>query len=159
VRPPRSRRVLRLLWVSHRFWWRISDGRIGARAAGLPVLELITRGRRSGRPRSVLLNFVSHRDGFVVVASNAGSEQPPAWWLNLQGEPTALVRRDGREYQARARELFGDERDDLFRAFVRRNRAYARYAETAGRPIPVVLLQVVMTAMDRSPAGLVPEPA
>jgi deazaflavin-dependent oxidoreductase (nitroreductase family) len=107
----------------------------------------------------VLLNFVPHRDGFVVVASNAGSERPPAWWLNLQGEPTALVRRDGREYQARARELFGDERDDLFRAFVRRNGAYAYYAETAGRPIPVVLLQVVMTAMDRSPAGLEPEPA
>ena len=137
----RSRRVLRLLWKGHRFWWRVSGGRLGTRVAGLPVAELITIGRRSGEPRSVLVNYIDHPNGYVVIASNAGSPTPPAWWLNLETTPRAEVMRKGRRERVTPRVLEGDERELAWTAAVAANADYATYAEVAGRPIPVVLLQ------------------
>jgi F420H(2)-dependent quinone reductase len=140
---------MRWLWRGHRLWWRISGGRIGGWAAGLPVLELITTGRRSGEPRSVLLNFVNHPDGWVVVASNAGAASPPAWWRNLEAQPEAAVVRAGERTAVRAEPLGGDDRDHAWEAFVAANPAYGGYAAEAGRDIPVVLLR--RGVGDRSP--------
>jgi F420H(2)-dependent quinone reductase len=134
---------MRWLWKAHRSWWRISGGHLGRRAAGLPVLELITTGRRSGEPRSVLLNFVNHPDGWAVVASNAGASTPPAWWRNLEAHPEAVVMLTGERTVVRASALDGHERDQAWRAFVTANADYERYAAEAGREIPVVLLRRV----------------
>ncbi|MGZ8652430.1 MAG: nitroreductase/quinone reductase family protein, partial [Actinomycetota bacterium] len=46
---------MRVMWKLHRFWYRVSGGRIGSQMAGLPVLRLTTTGRSSGRARSVML--------------------------------------------------------------------------------------------------------
>ncbi|MEX0985391.1 MAG: nitroreductase/quinone reductase family protein [Actinomycetota bacterium] len=140
MRPPSARPVLRALWWVHRAWWRVSGGRIGARVAGLPVLELITNGRVSGKPRSVLLNFIEHAEGVVVVGSNAGADTQPAWWRNLEANNSAQVRRAGSIEPVVARELAGPERDDVWMMFVAANGAYAAYAGATTRPIPVVLL-------------------
>jgi deazaflavin-dependent oxidoreductase (nitroreductase family) len=134
---------MRWLWKGHRFWWRISGGHLGRRAAGLPVLELTTTGRRSGEPRSVLLNFVNHPDGWVVVASNAGASSPPAWWRNLEAHQEAIVMLAGERTAVRASVLDGHERDRAWPAFVAANPDYERYAAEAGREIPVVLLRRV----------------
>jgi deazaflavin-dependent oxidoreductase (nitroreductase family) len=53
------------------------------------VLMLTTIGRRSGQERSVLVNHVRDDEDFIVVGSNWGYEQPPAWRLNLQAYPQA----------------------------------------------------------------------
>ncbi len=108
--------------------------------AGLPVLELITIGRASGKPRSVLLNFVEHPEGVVVVGSNAGADTQPAWWRNLEANSSAKVRRAGSIERVSARELGGPERDDVWMMFVAANGAYAAYAAATTRLIPVVLL-------------------
>jgi deazaflavin-dependent oxidoreductase (nitroreductase family) len=134
---------MRWLWAGHRFWWRVSGGRIGRRVAGLPVLELVTVGRRSGEPRSVLLNFVKHPDGYVVVASNAGAASPPAWWRNLGADPDATIVHEGARAAVRASALEGPERGRAWSSFVAANPDYARYAAEAGREIPVVLLRSV----------------
>ena len=132
---------MRFLWRSHRLWWRVSGGRLGAKMAGLPVIELITTGRRSGERRSVLLSCVLHPDGYVVVASNAGADAHPAWWLNLQASPEATVRRAGSQETVRARELEGAQRDELWSAFVAAYRGYDGYVGATDREIPVVLLE------------------
>ncbi|HEY7478690.1 MAG TPA: nitroreductase family deazaflavin-dependent oxidoreductase [Actinomycetota bacterium] len=137
----RNRRALGLLWKVHRFTWRVSGGRIGTRVAGLPILELITTGRRSGQPRSVLLNYLDDPAGYAVIASNAGSSSPPAWWRNLEATPTAVVRRRGRRQPVTPRVLEGEARERVWSAAVAANGDYATYAEEAGRPIPVVLLE------------------
>jgi deazaflavin-dependent oxidoreductase (nitroreductase family) len=136
----RDRAVLRFLWWGHRFWYRVSAGRIGAKVRNLPVLELTTAGRRSGERRSVLLNHVSHSRGFVVVASNAGSDRPPAWWLNLEADPRAEVRVRGLGTQVRAEIVEGTERHELWSRFVAANPDYAAYERATSRSIPVVLL-------------------
>lgn len=137
----RDRRTLRRLWRLHRLVWRISGGRLGAKVAGLPVVELITTGRTSGERRSVLVNYVDHPNGYIVIASNAGAPTPPAWWRNLEATPRAQVMRKGVREPVTPRVLEGEERERAWNAAVRANHDYATYAEVAGRPIPVVLLE------------------
>ena len=132
---------MRWMWRGHRFWWRISGGRIGASVAGLPVLELITTGHATGRPRSVLLNYAVHPRGYVVVASNGGSDAPPAWWRNLQTHPAAEVHRAGMKERVAAGALEGEDRDGAWATFAGTNPAYARYEAATERRIAVVLLE------------------
>jgi deazaflavin-dependent oxidoreductase (nitroreductase family) len=138
---PRRGPLLRTVWVVHRLAYRLTGGRLGSRAAGLPVLELTTTGRTSGQPRSVLLNFRPHEHGWVVVASNAGHDRHPAWWLNLESNPQARVRVGSRGEDVEARELDGPERERFWRQMVAANPNYAEYEARTDRPIPVVLLE------------------
>jgi deazaflavin-dependent oxidoreductase (nitroreductase family) len=58
----------------------------------MPVLELTTVGRRSGRRHSVLLTSpVQDGATLVVVASRGGDDRSPAWFLNLQDNPEVEV--------------------------------------------------------------------
>lgn len=133
------------MWRGHRFWWRVSGGRLGARIRGLPVLELTTTGRRSGARRSVLLSYVPRDEGFAVIASNAGAANDPAWWSNLRAEPRADVRTRRGRVPVVAEILDGPARDAVWEAAVRANPDYAGYVVAAGRPIPVVLLRRTVT--------------
>jgi deazaflavin-dependent oxidoreductase (nitroreductase family) len=130
------------MWKKHRFWYRVSGGRIGAKIAGLPVLELRTTGRKTGQARSVLLTYLKDPRGFIVIASNAGSTDDPAWWRNLQSSPTATVRTGRTVRDVRMRPLDGAERADAWERAVAAFPGYSTYATTAGRTIPVVLLEV-----------------
>jgi F420H(2)-dependent quinone reductase len=137
----------------HRAVYRRTGGRVGARLAGLDMLLLTTTGRRSGEPRTVPLACFPLRrvaeagaatpapDGdWVVVGSNNGQEREPGWWLNLQACPEAFVQLGGERWRARTRLASGAERERLWPELVRRNPAYARYAQRTSREIPVVVL-------------------
>jgi len=50
---------------------------------------------------------------------NGWDEGHPAWWLNLEAHPDAVVRLSGQEPRpVRAHEATGDERDRLWRRWV-----------------------------------------
>jgi deazaflavin-dependent oxidoreductase (nitroreductase family) len=118
-----------------------SGGRIGKTLFGSPLLVLRTIGRKSGQPRESPVLFVSHRDGYAVVASNAASQRPPAWWRNLQGQPDceAFVGRRWRPVRGRpatdaeARALW----PRLHAAYV----GFEHYRAIAERQLPVVILE------------------
>ncbi len=71
--------------------YRLTRGRVLGRVAGMPVLLLTTTGRRSGRARTTPLTYFEDGTDLVVVGSNGGEDQAPAWWLNLRDEPHATV--------------------------------------------------------------------
>ena len=50
--------LLTTIWRLHRFWYRLSDGRLGAKFQGRDVLLLTTMGRKSGARRSVTLKLL-----------------------------------------------------------------------------------------------------
>lgn len=102
------------------------------RMAGMPSLLLTVTGRRSGLPRSVPLLYVPHGDDYLVVGSNWGQRQHPAWSANLLAHPEAVASIRGREQRVRARQASGDERERLWRAVVRASAAFETYAERAG---------------------------
>ncbi|HEV2010840.1 MAG TPA: nitroreductase/quinone reductase family protein [Candidatus Limnocylindria bacterium] len=140
---PAGRRgpLLTLLWRYHRFWYGLTGGRIGARLAGWDVLLLTTRGRKSGEPRSVTLNYLREGSAFLVIASNAGDARDPLWWRNLKANPDAEVLTGTKRVRVRPREADGVERELLWDKVVARDASYAEYERRTKRRIPVVLLE------------------
>jgi deazaflavin-dependent oxidoreductase (nitroreductase family) len=132
---------MEIIWKLHRFVYRVSGGRVGGTFGGAPVLLLITTGRRSGEPRPVTLTYFEDGDRLVVVASNAGEDRHPAWWLNLREHPHATVRIGGTTTRVRVVEARGEERERLWAELLRRDPGYDEYRLRTHRRIPVVLLQ------------------
>ena len=80
----------------HRILLKVSGGRAGWTAMGMPVLELTTTGRKSGQPRQVMLTSPWQEGSvLVVVASRGGDDNAPAWFLNLQENPDVEVSLQG----------------------------------------------------------------
>ena len=137
----RRTRFIEIIWKLHRFVYRLSGGRLGAAFGGAPVLLLITTGRRSGEPRPVTLTYFEDGERLVVIASNAGEDRHPAWWLNLKEHPDATVQIGDITTRVRAVEAVGEERERLWAELIRRDSAYEKYRLRTDRQIPVVLLQ------------------
>ena len=135
--------IWKVLNAAHRWILRLSGGRLGWRAAGMPVLELTTIGRKSGRSRSVMLpSPVQEGEAWIVVASRGGDDHHPAWFLNLRDHPDVEVRRKGRPKQAmRARITTPEERALLWPQVTATYSGYAGYQEKADREIPLVVLE------------------
>lgn len=137
----RARRTaIRALGRSHVLLYRASRGRVLGRLAGMPVVLLTTTGRRSGRPRTVALTTVPHGDALLLVGSFGGSDEAPAWLLNLRAHPRATVRRGGARWEATARVASAEERERLWPVVVATHDGYARYQARTARRIPVVRL-------------------
>jgi deazaflavin-dependent oxidoreductase (nitroreductase family) len=137
-------RWLSVRWTRVHAWLvRRTKGRVrfGFLFAGdMSILALTTTGRKSGEQRSSVVAFLPHGEAYAVVASNAGSDRTPAWWLNLQADPNGEVDADGVRSHVRARVAEGDEREELWRRFVDANESYERYRGYTERELPVVVL-------------------
>lgn len=123
-------RAVRTLVPADRLVGRLTRGRVVALGL-LPSLVITTTGRRSGLPRSNPLLYVRDGDAYVVVGSNWGQPQQPAWALNLLADPRATVTVAGRVRPVRARLATGAERDRLWRLLVDTWPAYETYARRA----------------------------
>jgi deazaflavin-dependent oxidoreductase (nitroreductase family) len=129
----------------HRGLLKISGGRLGWEAQHMPVLELTTTGRKSGRPHSVMLTSpVQNGRTLVVVASRGGGDQSPAWFLNLRDNPEVQVALKGAAKQRmRARTATPEERARLWPMVVADHKNYAAYQTKTSRQLPLVLLEPV----------------
>ena len=126
---------------AHSWLLRRSRGRLGKRFLGIEVLVLRTVGRRSGKPRESPMFFLEHGDGFAVVASNAASSKPPAWWLNLQARQEADALVGGGWIPVRGRPATSAEAEALWPRFDRMYSGYEHYRQIAERELPVVVLE------------------
>ena len=127
----------------HRSVYLGSSGRLGSRLAWIPMLLLSTQGRKTGLVRTIPLAFMrdtEQHDTYVIVASNGGSERPPAWWLNVQANPIATVQVGRESFLARAELAPPERREALWQELRRRIPPYRRY-ERIEREIPIVLLR------------------
>lgn len=110
------------------------------RDAGLPIIVVTTRGRKTGKVRKLALMRVEHEGEYALVASMGGAPTNPVWYDNLIADPTALVIQDGpvpRDFIAR--EVFGDERDLWWDRAVAAYPPYAEYQQNTSRVIPVLV--------------------
>ncbi len=123
--------------------YRETDGAEGHDWRGTTVLLLSTTGRRSGRERTTPLIYGTKNGDYVVVASRGGSDEHPAWYLNLLDEPEVNVQVRGDRFAARARTAAGEERAKLWESAVQRWPAYDDYQTKTKREIPVVVLERV----------------
>lgn len=110
---------------------------------GLPVVMLTMRGAKTGGIRKVPLMRVEHEGVYAAVASMGGAPTHPQWYANLRANPT-LTLQDGTEsWDAVAREVSGEEREQWWERCVAAFPNYAGYQKKTDRTIPVLLLERV----------------
>jgi deazaflavin-dependent oxidoreductase (nitroreductase family) len=137
-----SDRFLKLMNGTHRAVLRLSGGRLGWNASGMTVLELTTTGRKSGQPRPTMLTSPLRVDSaYIVVASRGGDDTHPAWFLNLQADPSVLVGLKGTTRPMHARVATAAERAALWPRITADHPNYAGYQRRTSREIPLVFLE------------------
>jgi deazaflavin-dependent oxidoreductase (nitroreductase family) len=114
----------------------------------MPQLVLTTTGRKSGQPRTVTVAYGRLGDELLLVGSNFGQEQHPAWALNLEATPSADVDLDGARFTAHARLLQDPaERDAAWAVMDAVYPGYRAYrARVQNREIKMFALSVVPVA-------------
>lgn len=134
-------RALKVVNAVHRGILKASRGRVGGRAKNMPVLELVTTGRKSGERRSVMLTSpLQEGDTIVVVASRGGDDHHPAWYLNVAADPEVDVVMEGRSRPMHAHVATPEERARLWPLVIEVQPHYGSYQDRTDREIPLVLL-------------------
>lgn len=126
----------------HKAIFRASKGRFFGRGFGMPVLELVTTGRKSGARRTTMLTTPIHDEGRVVlVASKGGDNRHPAWFLNLRDDPTVEVTLGGATRPMTARIATDEEKSELWPEIVKNYKGYGQYQTRTERDIPVIICE------------------
>lgn len=113
--PPRW--FVHLAWHVRRGLFRGTKGRVGL---WQPMrnrwgsLRLTATRRRSGQPRSVILGYFQDGPNLITLAMNGWADGDPAWWLNLQEHPVAILELSGSTSTVTARAAEGAERSRLW---------------------------------------------
>jgi deazaflavin-dependent oxidoreductase (nitroreductase family) len=130
------------LMVSGQVWlYQTTNGRLGSTMGGPTVLLLTTKGRKSGRARTVPVMPYREGDDIYVMASLAGAPQHPAWFHNLKSDPDVGVQLGAEKWRARAEIVpEGPERDRLWKAIETAMPRFGEYQKKTTRVIPVVKL-------------------
>jgi len=112
---------------------------------GMHHVMIRTVGRKSGNVHKIAVPFWRDPDDVrVVVASFAGAEKHPSWFVNLRdrdANPEVLVRTQTGAYWSVPDILEeGEEHDRLYALLVEDRAWYANYQEKTSRTIPLVRL-------------------
>ncbi len=127
----------------HQAVYERTDGRLGHRLIGVPSLILRTTGARSGVTRTAVLSYGRDTGDYVVVASNGGQDQPPAWLHNVRANPEVGIQVGRRRATGRARIVDADDPDHprLWRLVNQVNNGrYDGYQRLTTRPIALVVI-------------------
>jgi deazaflavin-dependent oxidoreductase (nitroreductase family) len=118
---------------------------------GWGAMHLTTIGRRSGRQRGVIVGYIEDGSTPVVLAMNGWDEGEPAWWLNLEAHPDAVIRLKGQlERRVRARRVDGEERDRLWRRWAQVDEGLDAYAASRVAETPVIVFDSRAAATDET---------
>ena len=109
--------------------------------AGVDGLVLTTTGRKSGKQRSVLLQYFRDGEDMLLVAADGGAAQHPGWYHNLVAQPAAAVDVRGDSIPVLAERVGETEVEDLWRRILERSPSYERYLRATDRAIPLVRLR------------------
>jgi deazaflavin-dependent oxidoreductase (nitroreductase family) len=117
------------------------EGRAAGKGpSGLPTLLLTTTGRKSGQPRTVALVFLRDGERLVIVASLAGYDHNPAWYVNLQADPECQVQLDHEKMKAIARDATDAERKELWPRLVALLPLWDLFQKQTDRAFPITIL-------------------
>jgi len=132
-----------------RFFGQSPVSWVFARSEGVdynPPILLTTRGRKTGKSRTVVLPHFAAPDGCIaVVGSRGGMPTHPHWALNLMAHGEARIWIERRAVAVRAELAEGPEREPLWASITKRSPVYLDYQRRAAahREIPVFVLTAV----------------
>jgi deazaflavin-dependent oxidoreductase (nitroreductase family) len=111
--------------------------------AALPVVTLVTTGRKSGLSRQHHLIAIPYQDDLALMGTNFGQARTPAWTLNLDANSRATVSYGGVTRNVSARLATPGERTDILATVATKFSGAAHYEQRlrGRRAVPVVVLE------------------
>lgn len=142
IYPRALRRIGRARWfavtVKHagckldKALFRASRGRLTLTGSTAPTMLLTTRGRKTGKDRTVPVFFVRDGDHLVAACENFGLRAASSWPVNLRAHPYATVQIGSRVAQYHARPATRDEYDRCMPRLLADWPAHEVYRERSG---------------------------
>lgn len=122
---------------------RLTRGKVLLSAQMLPGVVLTARGAKSGLERRTPLACMPESDasgavagaGWLLIGSNFGRTDHPAWTANLLARPEAVINWKGEDIPVTARLLTGEERAAAWRTVLAFWPPYATYQARVDREI------------------------
>jgi deazaflavin-dependent oxidoreductase (nitroreductase family) len=119
--------------------FRANEGKVGGPFEGANMVLITTTGAKSGNQRTNPLVYLPDGERIVIIASNGGADNHPAWFYNVKANPEITVEVGTDKYDATTVPLeSGTERDELFARMVAVAPGFAEYEQKTKRVIPVV---------------------
>ena len=129
------------VWVYQR-----SNGRIGGKFRGTPVLLLTVPGRKTGTPHTTCVGFFEDHGGYLVAGSAAGAPRDPQWFRNLRAAGKARIQIGADTRDVTVRFLTAEERDRVWREIIVPTApGFGAYEGKTSRVIPVAHLDPLTT--------------
>ena len=124
--------------------YRAFDGRLASYNKRAKVLMITAPGRRTGVLHSTCVRYLDVPDGFLVWGTASGAPRDPDWFRNLRKAKLADVQLGATTLRVRPRELVAEERDKAWNDIVLAQAPEVeKYAQRAGRTIPVAVLEPI----------------
>ena len=147
--PPRW--FVHTAWRVHHVLYRLSGGRFlwtTSNKRGWGSLRLTTIGRKSGQERSVIIGYLEDGPNLVTLAMNGFDEGDPAWWLDLQSDPNAVVHLARSVRPVRARSSVEQAHNRLWQRWVSVDPNIDANAGRRSTETPVIVLEPRDAALD-----------
>jgi deazaflavin-dependent oxidoreductase (nitroreductase family) len=121
--------------------FRATGGVVGGPFEGATLLLLTSTGAKSGQPRLAPLAYLTIDGKMIIIGSKAGADTNPDWVHNLRANPRAHIEVGAEAYDATARELPPEERDEVYPKVVALAPGFGNYQSKTSRVIPLFELQ------------------
>ena len=121
--------------------FRETGGTAGGMFEGKPLVLVHHVGAKSGTERIAPLVPYLDGDRIFIFASKGGADNNPDWYHNLVANPQTTVELGSETFPVTARELTGDEHDDVYAKQSAVEPQFAEYQRKTTRVIPVFELQ------------------
>ena len=123
--------------------FRANGGKVGGFFESASLLILHTKGAKTGRPQTVVLNHLPDGERFVVFGTKGGAREDPDWVRNVLADPRPTVETGTETIAVRAAEITGPEREELYARQVELRPVFGEYPKKTSRTIPVIGLEPV----------------
>lgn len=120
--------------------YRGTNGSIGGRLGGRPMLLLLTIGRKSGQERTTPIMYTRDGDDYILIASNGGAPRDPQWYRNIEENAQAKIQVGSKIIAVTAKTANPAERSRLWAGVTGQYTNFADYQTRTTREIPVVIL-------------------
>jgi len=120
--------------------FRANAGKVGGHFEGRTLLLLTHRGAKTGTERTNPLAYRREGDRIFVFGSKGGSPTHPDWYHNVLANPEVTVEIGTESFHAKAVEITGEERDQIYARHAADWPQFGGYQEGNARTIPVIEL-------------------
>ena len=131
------------LFMNFFVWlYRQTGGKFGGNMGRFKVLILTTKGRKSGKIHSNPVGYFERDGGYLIVASNAGRANNPAWYYNIKGNPDDVsIDVNDKNFKVKPEIILGEPRKPLYAWIVSLAPNFGEYEKRVIREIPLVFLK------------------